>query len=360
MYRSTGETMERLKSVNLKLKFHTTYNTHPIVIKYKGLAIENDIDIFLEKTDQIDFIEFSGFDHKDKSQQVTCNIFYNKELLDVHALCSFEMKNNKYVNNKKLFRYNQIHFNGELKLKFFKEWIECNLLSGACINHNKSDYINWSRTYEEKLIDRNRIKPLKNYDIICVGASMVHGTDQLDKSKAWPGQLQNILNLNVGNFGVEGNDHFGVMQNIEYIIKNFNVKKIIALLPAVPASFILPKRIKFLKKYVFLLCSVNIEKEPLLFNSEKKAWHQKNILKETFIKTFLSKKLEKIEKMCTDKNINLSLIYHSNVDRDNFNYNSERFEKFVFPEYTHKQSLKNNHPDETVHLEFAKQVIRKL
>ena len=75
---------------------------------------------------------------------------------------------------------------------------------------------------------------------------------------------------------------------------------------------------------------------------------------------FLSKKLKKIEQMCADRNIDLSLIYHNTVQRDEFNYSSTRFENFVFPEYSAIQSLENNHPDETVHLKFAKQLVENL
>ena len=349
--------MARLKSLNLRLKFHTSYNTHPIVIKYKGSIVKNDIDIVIENIDQKECIEFSGFHHEDRDQQVTCSIFYDGQLLDTRVLCSFQMKNNKYVNNIKLSKYHQIYFNGELELKFFKEWFECNLLSGMCINHKKTGYIKCNTKYEHNQIDRNRINALKNYDIICIGASMVHGTEQLDKSKAWPKQLQNMLSLNVGNFGVPGNDHFSVLHNIEYVINKFNVRKIIVLLPY---SFILPKRVEFLGKYVFLQADVGIKKKYLFFNSENELWQRKNILKETFIKKFLSKKLKKIEQMCADRNIDLSLIHHSVVHRDEFNYSSTRFENFVFPKYSAEQSLENNHPDETVHLKFAKQLVENL
>ena len=357
MYRLTGEMMAKPKSVNLRLKFQTSYNTHPIIIKYKGLIVDNDIDIVLESIDQKEFVEFDGFDHKDNNQQVTCSIVYDGQLLDTNSLCSFQMKNNKYVSNVRLSKYHKIYFNGELELNFFKEWIECNLLSGSCMNHNKSDYINWITDYEQNQIDRNRPNALENYDIICIGASMVHGTEQLDTDKAWPNQLQKMSNLDVGNFGVEGNDHFSVMHNIEYVINNFNVKKIIALLPS---SFILPKRVKFLGKYVFLLSGVAVRKRYLLFNSERESWQRKNILKETFIKNFLSKKLENLDKMCTDRNIDLSLIYQTVEDRDSFDYSSTRFKNFVFPEYSTRQRLENNHPDETVHLKFAQQLVGNL
>lgn len=347
--------MVRLKSLNLKLKFHTFYNTHPVIIKYKGLIVKNEIDIFLKNCDQKEFIEVSGFDHRDKDQKVICSIFYQNKSLDVNVLCSFQMKDNMYVNNAKLSKYHEIYFNGELELRFFKEWFECNLLSGMTLNNNKTGYINHSKKYEDDYsIDRSRIHPLKNYDIICIGASMVHGTEQLDKSKTWPAQLQNMLNLNVGNFGVQGNDHFGVLQNIEYVIHKFNVKKIILLFPF---NFILPKRVEFLGKYVFLMSNVE---QYWFFKSEKEAWLRKNILKETFIKIFLSKKLKKIEQMCADRNIDLSLIYHSTEQRDEFNYSSTRFENFVFPEYSAEQTLENNHPDETVHLKFAKQLVENL
>ena len=43
--------MARLKSLNLQLKFHTSYNTHPIVIKYKDSAVDG-IDLNIDQTEQ--------------------------------------------------------------------------------------------------------------------------------------------------------------------------------------------------------------------------------------------------------------------------------------------------------------------
>ena len=59
-----------------------------------SLIVKNDIAIVIENIDQKECIEFSGFDHEDRDQQVTCSIFYDGQLLDTNVLCSFQMKNN--------------------------------------------------------------------------------------------------------------------------------------------------------------------------------------------------------------------------------------------------------------------------
>jgi hypothetical protein len=219
--------MARQKSVNLKLKFHTSYNTHPITIKHKGLTVENEIDIFLENVDQKEYVEFSGFDYKDKAQEVICSIFYKNQTLDVEALCSFQMKNNKYVNNIKLSKYHKIYFNGELELKFFKEWFECNLLSGAYINNKKRFLHRWVIDYKNNNL---RSEEEKKYDVFCIGCSVTYGTS-LEKQDTWPELLSERLDCSVANFGVPGMSIHGCLRQALYCLENFHVEKMIVLLP---------------------------------------------------------------------------------------------------------------------------------
>jgi hypothetical protein len=74
--------MARLKSLDLKLVFDTSYKTHPVTIKYKGKSV-NDIDLSITRTDQKEEIQFEGFTPHDTTQKVTCTLTYNNSQVDI-------------------------------------------------------------------------------------------------------------------------------------------------------------------------------------------------------------------------------------------------------------------------------------
>ena len=350
--------MERLKSLDFKICFDTTF-VAPLSIKLDSKKKyltqgKTFLPLTVSTIDQRVDIEFDGYVPHDKIQKIIVDIYYADTKLDTLSLCTFQMMNNQYIDNVLLKDYNEICFNGTLTLQFFKSWFECNLLAGCSINYRKTDYIHRILSYQNNSIDRNRVKALKKYNTICLGASTTHGTDQLSPINAWPGQLQKMLKAYVGNFGLLGADHFTIMHNIEYTINNFDVKRIIALLPN---NFILPTRVSFLGNYVFLFRGLGIQKVYLPFKLQGKAWEKKNILKENYIKKFLSNKLKKIENICAERNIELYLIHDSYETRDEFNYSGINLQNFTFPKWNKFNSLEDGHPDETVHSKFAKQVI---
>jgi hypothetical protein len=363
MYKLIAGMMARLKSLDFEISFETTFSSTPLSIKYNSEIIyvkkgKTFLPLTVTNVGESLDIEFNGFVPNDTTQKIIVDLYCEGTKLDTVSLCTFEMKDNQFVNNVILKEYNEIFFNGILTLQFFRSWFECNLLAGCYLNYKKSDYLNWRTTYQDISIDRNRVNVLKKYNTICIGASLTHGTNLLSPINAWPGQLQKMLNVDVGNFGVLGADHFTVMHNMEYIINNFDVDRIIVLLPG---SFILPKRVSFLGSHVFLSCLIDNEKLYSSFKLLMSMWIKKNILKENYIKKFLSNKLKKIEDICADRNIQLCLIHQNVQSRDEFNYNSIRIENFVFPTWNKNQSLEDGfHPDETVHLKFAKQVIENL
>ena len=51
--------MAKLKSLNLKLKFTSTYNTHPVVIKYKNTTVQDEIDL-INSAIQSEFGTYKG------------------------------------------------------------------------------------------------------------------------------------------------------------------------------------------------------------------------------------------------------------------------------------------------------------
>ena len=59
--------------LKLRLKFHTSYKTHPIVIKYKGSAVD-EIDLHIDHTEQKEEISFEDF-------YLTCHHFMEQNLM---------------------------------------------------------------------------------------------------------------------------------------------------------------------------------------------------------------------------------------------------------------------------------------
>jgi hypothetical protein len=199
--------MGKLKSLDLKLVFHNSYNTHPITIKYKGKVV-NHIDLSITKTDQKEEIHFEGFTHSDSKQKIACKLLYNGKEVDLHGITSFMMANNQYVENTSIACYTDIYFNGMLTIQFDKKWFEYNILQGANLDRG---YASWDPIV------------LTNDEVFCVGDSYTLG---FGASRSYPSML------NAFNFGVGGMSHDGCFMNIKYILENSSsVRKIICLLP---------------------------------------------------------------------------------------------------------------------------------
>ena len=231
--------MVRLKSVDLKICFDTTYSHIPVGVKYNYQQIKLNkgktfMDLFVESIDQVVDIEFFGFKADDKTQQIKVDIYYEDKKIDTNSLCTFYMKNNEFVVNTVLENYNNIFFNGDLKIQFFKQWFECNLLLGAYITNQKRFLHRWVLGYDEQ--KNLRSDENKEYDVFCVGDSFTFGAG-LEKQHTWPELLSKQLNCSVANFGVYGMSIHGCFRQVLYCLENFHVKKIIVLLPPFERMF---------------------------------------------------------------------------------------------------------------------------
>lgn len=212
MYKLTEEMMARLKSLDFKLTFDISYNTHPITIKYKGKKVK-EINLIVNHTDQKEEITFDGFDHRDSKQKVSCTMTYNNNKLNLDTIASLVMTNNKLVKNENIVNVKDVYFNGVLNLRFFKDWFKHHILLGANMD---DDYVSWQPiTFTDE-------------DIFCVGDSFTLGNG-VAINETWP----SMLNGNVCNFGSNGLSHDGCLKNVKYILERSDkVKQIICLLPS--------------------------------------------------------------------------------------------------------------------------------
>ena len=204
--------MARLKSVKFKLKFNISYSTHPITITHNGLTVDQ-VDLQVSSLYQKETFEFRGYSPKDPKQKVTYTLEYNQKELDIQNLTSFEMQNNKFVENQTIENCYEILFNGNLNTQFNKAWFQRYLLNGANIDDG---YVNEKR-------------PVFNDEtIFCVGDSRTYG-EGVQEDETWP----SMLDGEVFNFGTRGLSHDGCLTNVKYILEHSqSVKQIICLLPA--------------------------------------------------------------------------------------------------------------------------------
>ena len=204
--------MAKLKSLNLKLKFTSAYNTHPVVIKYKNTIVQDEINLIITHIDQKEENTFKGFQPDDPKQKISCTLGYNNKEVDIQSIALFKMYNNQYVENKVIENYKDIYFNGELAINFTKDWLRNNILSGANLD---DDFCNWAGA------------TFTNEEIFCVGDSFTFG-DGVNRDETWP----SLINKKSYNVGSQGLSHDGCLKNVKYILKNSNyVKQIICLLP---------------------------------------------------------------------------------------------------------------------------------
>ena len=204
--------MARLKSLNLRLKFHTSYNTHPIVIKYKDSAVDG-IDLLIYQTEQKEEITFEGFSPDDATQKVSCTLEYNDREVDIQSIASFQMQDNQYVANVVIKNCKDIHFNGRLDFAFSKHWFRHNILEGANLDDG---YVHWDQM------------SFTDEEVFCVGDSFTLG-EGVARDETWP----SLLNLNAFNFGSRGLSHDCCVKNVKHILQNSkHVKQIICLLPS--------------------------------------------------------------------------------------------------------------------------------
>ena len=241
MYRSTEETMEKLKFPKLRVSFNTEYNHNPISIQVDGntrVLPKGQYNFYheIESINDVLHFQFTNFVPGDESQQVVVNVFHEGKEKDVISLSSLHMKDNKHVENKTL-KTNIIRFNGNFDICFFKEWFECNILGGSQILNEKNLPSQYILGYDNKNLRVDLAQ--KKYDIVCLGCSVTYGYE-LPSEDSWPQLLQQKTNLRVGNFGTSAAGIDTIFKQYCYVKKNIDTDLIYILLP----NFF-RKRIKF-------------------------------------------------------------------------------------------------------------------
>jgi hypothetical protein len=205
--------------------------------------------------------------------------------------------------------------------------------SASCISKNKSNFIHWGENHNNLKYDRSREQCLKTYDIACVGASSTWGTD-CEFNETWPYYLEKEINMTCGNFSVRGIDHFTIVHNAQYFLKNHKTDTLI--LQFGPYDFLLPKRHRINDYYTHrIVVPGDNHVENKEYNVQIVKYREWCMKKYTLIRKIVSKKLISVKKFCDENKISLHVLYNDKqiakyeVLQEHFLplYNSD-FEKF--------------------------------
>ncbi len=265
------------------------------------------------------------FDINGKKQRLDQSIYYPDNLKS-------QIKENLDIINE----------NGTLKINLSKEWFACNIFAGSCIYKDKSNFIHWVKDYKKINYDRSRDLDIKNYDIACVGASATWGADY-NYYETWPYHLEKEMNMNCGNFGEHGIDHFTIAHNAIHFLKNYNTKFLI--LQFGPYDFLLPKRNKINDYYMHRIVvpgDNHIKNNE--YNLQIERYREWCVKKYHLIKKIVSNKLISIKNFCDENKISLYVLY---TDQKIIKY--EALQEHFLPLYFSDFKKFNN----TKYLKFA-------
>ena len=296
MCKSIEETMARLRSLDLKICFDTSFLSAPLKIKLNSKIINLQkgkifLPLIVSSIDQKIDIKFEGYVPEDKHQKIIVDIYDDDIKLDTVALSTFKMEENRYVDNILLKDYNEICFNGKLTLQFFKRWFECNILHGANLCKDTT-LIHWLQSYADDV-------KISNLDIFCIGDSFTVGQG-VDKQDNWPAILSlktDADNVNIGSGGLSAD---GCLLNTKYVLDTFKPKIIICLLPTRLRKIF---KFKFLDFYGFISIGINSNlKMPTIFKRyiEK---IKKELLNDQYTKNNWIDSCKNIIKYCHYKNV---------------------------------------------------------
>lgn len=249
-----------MNSIKFEIKLTLTANLYnqriQLFFQNKNILLEKnntkEITLFVsynENVNRIKLIDFSQFlpesDPYIKIQKMSINDY---EVKDFYHFLSFDMKDNPYVENKKINYPSVIDFNGTLYLEVNSNrdrftWFPLTFSAektGMIFRNNELNCPNdigcWSGcTYEHDPAWQKfnfDLYVLKNhYDYITLGCSITAGTGILKKN-AWPNLIEKEGN-DILNFGVPGGGQDQIFLNVKELIrKKIKFSKMIILFPS--------------------------------------------------------------------------------------------------------------------------------
>lgn len=249
--------MERLKFLKFTLNLYTQYSNKPLAYVKGSDSIElplgnTTFDFTVHDTNHKEVIQFKGFDHTDKDQKIQLTLECNNITYDINSISNFDMKDNKYVDNKLIASVNEIVFNGTLYLDFFTTWFSCNFLQGGLLTNDKADL--WKRhedyyTPQDLCLNhKTKLDRRKHYDVVISGTCFTSPLHNVYKNMV-PYTLQKLCKRNITNISFDGINAYASIHNANVLVDFFKMNTLI-LSPS--NQFHLPVKKQFLDKtYVY-------------------------------------------------------------------------------------------------------------
>jgi len=256
--------------INLRLKLVSTQEP-PIRISYNGkdidlahdetLEVEKEFDISpsADVIKQSPILSVQNFQVGTESKLEIDSFCINSidvDQAEIQDFLSFDVINNKYVDDHRLDKVAEIHLNGELNL-ILKENMKKFFWSPYYSSDKRNDFVFDNRlvcyfentsfesvfgygieTAEPWLLEQQMKKKVyenmphppydkdKNYEFGCFGCSVTRGSALLP-NEVWPMLLtEDPLNLSLGGLGIDG-----IYLNLVNALKKFNWETTVILLP---------------------------------------------------------------------------------------------------------------------------------
>ena len=258
--------------LDIELSFEISINDkdsalslEPIDILHNNIISKKITYDFNNPVDKVKIFSLKNF-VPGKMQSVTIlSMKVNGEnYTDFHKFCSFEMINNRYVDNRYLKKQNILCFNGDFyfnikdNLKQFlffpyyysstaDDFVHNNVI-GDCDNpigclHGSGgvdgdqleskiirEPYHKNKTWSNLPYDQKNLKKGQEIELACFGCSVTYGTSIL-KQDSWPQLISKHTQTNVHNFGQPALGADSIYQILKNSLDEFKIKKVIILFP---------------------------------------------------------------------------------------------------------------------------------
>lgn len=331
MARPNGPSSMRFENLNLNLVMKVKTEHTPLVAELLGKKYtlnngEQSFEVPLKKVDQSFEIQFSGFNHHDKSQEVVLYLFYNNKMLDTKKITSYYANDNQYVENKFIDVYDKIYFNGTLYFKFIASWIEMEIISGFTVSKNKNDFISISEGDHQQAENfRKRLQENKNKTHLIALVGTCHQTGV--KKKYTPSLFSKLQdeypNESLLNYSSDGLNDWCILHNSFWVLDNLKIKN---LLFTLNVGTYMPHKIRIFD-HISYWPFLNAPSPSDFKYEEQLKLYRFNRNKMSMWKKILNKKLQLLLQRCKDEQVNPIILNYGSREiwhsKDLINWYSE-------------------------------------
>jgi hypothetical protein len=276
---------------------------------------------------------------------------------------SFEMQENRCIEEKIITSVDNISFNGCFKLYIDNLYVRSAQSNHWHCSNSKEDFIFYYEFTRDSFVDtyrdRNHIGFNKEF-IPCFGCSFTYGAGQPD-TETWPYLLSQKTNKNFLNLGMSGSGIDGIYNNLKLLYQKHKFDQCVILFPNFERRIV---RSQIQDLWIRMHSTVDIFETDNVyqFYTDKNLRKKMKIIKEKIIKdveNYYSKKfLLKIINFCKNNNIEL---YGSSWDDDVYDYLKTHNNLKLLPKFPELSTFEERaddggHPHKKYYDFFADQI----